>query len=292
MDYASGKSPRDIARQLNESDIPGPDGASWVDTTIRGQVERGTGILNNNLYIGQRTWNRTSYIKDPRTGKRVARVNPNEKWERVEVPDLRIIDQALRDRVRPRQGATKFTMTRNEAGLALNRAHRRQFLLSGLKDRLLAPELVERFTRELAEELAAAGREAAGARERLKAELAGVERRLQGVLGAIEDGAWNETLRTRLNELEARQETLKAELEAAGAPAPVIQLHPNAAAIYRDQVARLEEALNDPVIRLEASEALRALISRVVLTPDPDAPDGLRAELGKRPASPALRDVA
>ena len=26
----------------------------------------------------------------------------------------------------------KFTMTRNEAGLALNRAHRREFLLSGL----------------------------------------------------------------------------------------------------------------------------------------------------------------
>jgi len=321
--YAIGKSPRAIARDLNEAGIPGPDGATWIDSTIRGQVERGTGILNNTLYAGRLTWNRTSYIKDPRTGKRVARINAPDKWEQVEVPHLRIVDQDLWDKVRSRQEAIKFTISRDEAGNALNRAHRREFLLSGLlacgccgglyvingkdrygcsvrrgkgtcdnaqsiirqrietrvlgalKDRPLAPELVERFTRDLADELAVASREAAGARDRLEVELAGVERRLQGVLRAIEDGAW----RTRLNELEGRQTALKAELEASKAAPPVPQMHPNAAGIYRDQVARLEGALNDPENRLEASEALRGLISRVVLTPDADAPDGMRAEL-------------
>jgi site-specific DNA recombinase len=44
-------------------------------------------------------------------------------------------------------------------------------------------------------------------------------------------------------------------------------------------VANLEASLNAPEIRAEASDALRALIERVVLTPDLDAPDGLRAEL-------------
>jgi hypothetical protein len=36
-------------------------------------MDRGTGILNNTLYTGQMNWNRCSYVKDPATGKRVAR---------------------------------------------------------------------------------------------------------------------------------------------------------------------------------------------------------------------------
>jgi hypothetical protein len=32
-----------------------------------------------------------------------------------------------------------------------------------------------------------------------------VERKLEGVLRAIEDGAWNDSLQKRLNELEAQQ---------------------------------------------------------------------------------------
>lgn len=66
--YAAGKSARTIARELNATMIPGPGGRPWGDTTIRGQAERGTGILNNTLYIGQLSWNRCSYVKDPRTG--------------------------------------------------------------------------------------------------------------------------------------------------------------------------------------------------------------------------------
>jgi DNA invertase Pin-like site-specific DNA recombinase len=46
-EYARGRSPRDIAKALNAERILGPDGRAWGDTTIRGQVGRGTGILNN-----------------------------------------------------------------------------------------------------------------------------------------------------------------------------------------------------------------------------------------------------
>ena len=60
---------------------------------------------------------------------------------------------------------------------------------------------------------------------------------------------------------------------------PTLRLHPNAADIYRSKVADLEASLNAPAIRAEASEALRALIERVVLTPDAGAPDNLRVEL-------------
>ena len=42
----------------------------WRDTAIRGHRQRGTGILNNELYIGRLVWNRQRYVKDPETGKR------------------------------------------------------------------------------------------------------------------------------------------------------------------------------------------------------------------------------
>jgi DNA invertase Pin-like site-specific DNA recombinase len=131
-DYAAGKSPRHIARDLNTEGVPGPGGRTWGDTTIRGQMDRGTGILNNTLYIGRLSWNRCSYVKDPRTGKRVARVNAAVEREAVEVPELRIIDQELWERVHARQAAVQFAVGRNADGNPLNRAHRRQFLLSGL----------------------------------------------------------------------------------------------------------------------------------------------------------------
>jgi site-specific DNA recombinase len=94
-EYAAGHSPRRIARQLNEDRVPGPNGRRWGDTTIRGQVDRGTGLLNNTCYIGRLSWNRRSYVKDPSTGRRVARANTRAKWEEVEVQELRVIDQDL-----------------------------------------------------------------------------------------------------------------------------------------------------------------------------------------------------
>ncbi len=51
--YAAGASPRTIAATLNKDAIPGPGGRVWGDTTIRGQTDRGTGILNNSAYVGR-----------------------------------------------------------------------------------------------------------------------------------------------------------------------------------------------------------------------------------------------
>jgi site-specific DNA recombinase len=51
--FAAGTSPRAIAKQLNAEAVSGPDGRAWRDTTIRGQLDRGTGILNNALYAGR-----------------------------------------------------------------------------------------------------------------------------------------------------------------------------------------------------------------------------------------------
>jgi site-specific DNA recombinase len=78
------------------------------------------------------TWNRCSYVKDPRTGRRVARVNDTQAHEVVAVPELRIIDDATWAAAKARQTEMRIEIGRTDAGQPLNRAHRRVFLLSGL----------------------------------------------------------------------------------------------------------------------------------------------------------------
>ena len=131
-DYAAGASPRAIASKLNAEGVPGPGGRQWIDTTIRGQVDRGTGLLNNELYVGRIVWNRVSYVRDPATGNRLARRNPKEDWEESTDDTLRIVDDPLWQRVKAQQGEVRTVMARDGNGVALNRAHRAQHLLSGL----------------------------------------------------------------------------------------------------------------------------------------------------------------
>lgn len=103
-DFAAGVSPRAIAQRLNDEGVPGPSGRLWNDSTVRGHAKRGTGLLNNELYIGRLVWNRLRYVKNPATGKRVSRLNPPEQWIVTDVPELRIVDDALWQAVKARQG--------------------------------------------------------------------------------------------------------------------------------------------------------------------------------------------
>jgi DNA invertase Pin-like site-specific DNA recombinase len=51
-EYASGKSAKAIARDLNAEGVPGPSGGAWSDTSIRGNPKRGIGVINNEMYVG------------------------------------------------------------------------------------------------------------------------------------------------------------------------------------------------------------------------------------------------
>ena len=108
-EFAAGRSPKAIARGLNDENVPGPRGILWRDTAIRGHRTRGTGILNNELYVGRLVWNRLRYVKDPRTGRRVSRQNPVEAWVVEDVPELSIIDVALWEAVKSRQAEIDAT---------------------------------------------------------------------------------------------------------------------------------------------------------------------------------------
>jgi hypothetical protein len=89
------------------------------------------GILNNELYVGRLVWNRLRYLKDPDTGKRVSRLNPESEWIVQDVPELRIVDQELWDKVKGRQQMLTCEPTASGEN-AMNGRRRPKHLFAGL----------------------------------------------------------------------------------------------------------------------------------------------------------------
>ena len=318
-EFAAGDSPELIARRLNRQGVAGPGGRPWSNTTIRGQNARGTGLLNNALYRGTLEWNRCAYVKDPQTGKRVARPNPPHLWEKKDVAHLRIVDDALWAAAKSRQDAMRdafFRKTPLPDSNPLNATHRARFLLSGLlrcgccsgaytivgkdrygcatrrikgtcdnsrtitrqeiearvlvglKQRLLAPELVAEFVNGVQEELAAQ-RNARKATEIGRAKrIADVERRIAGIIQAIEDGLYDSSMKARLKDLQAERQTLEAERadEAGSSDDLAVLSHPSLPQIYRRKIEHLETVLDGPE-RTEAMNLIRSMIDHIELRP-------------------------
>ena len=97
-DYVGGKTARQIAADLNKEGVASPRGGSWNASTINGNKKRRNGILNNELYLGNIIYNRQSFVRDPDTGKRRSRPNPEALWVTKHVPQLQIIDHEIWDR--------------------------------------------------------------------------------------------------------------------------------------------------------------------------------------------------
>ena len=114
-DYAAGLSPIAITRRLNADGVPSPrsgkasrhqlgKAAAWTPNTLTGNAARGTGILNNPLYVGRRPYGKQTYRKNPETGKRHAFINPEDKRsDDVESPALGIVPLELWDKAKFRQ---------------------------------------------------------------------------------------------------------------------------------------------------------------------------------------------
>jgi hypothetical protein len=128
-DYAAGASPKQIAKTLNKEGIPGPQGALWSPSTIHGNPKRGIGILHNELYVGRLVWNRQRFLKDPDTGRRIARTNPQSEWITKDVPELRIVHDELWQSVRDRYASIQRKWRQSER---FNQFRRPKYLFSGL----------------------------------------------------------------------------------------------------------------------------------------------------------------
>ena len=130
-EYLAGMSAKRIAAGLNREGVRAPGGGDWGFSTINGNAKRGTGILNNEMYIGRLIWNRQHFVVDPDTGKRQARLNPETEWVPKDVPEWRIIDDELWQAVKARQAAATKVHGSDEDSPFRDR-RRPKYLFSGL----------------------------------------------------------------------------------------------------------------------------------------------------------------
>ena len=111
-EYADGRSLPQIIEGLNRDDIPAAAGGLWKRTALAGSPKKREGVLLNEAYIGNLVYNRTRVVRDPVTNKKRFVPNPEENWTRTHVPELRIIDDALWEKVQ-----ALFTRRRTERSI-------------------------------------------------------------------------------------------------------------------------------------------------------------------------------
>ena len=124
LEYVDGRTPRDIACKLNVEQIPPPRGRAWNASTINGNSQRGTGLLNHELYAGKLIWNKVRMVRDPDTGRRISRPNAESERQASDVPDLAIVPRNLFEAAQKRKKARSVTHP--------NQQRRPRHILSGL----------------------------------------------------------------------------------------------------------------------------------------------------------------
>ncbi len=313
--FVAGISPKEIGKTLNADGVAGPMGVAWSPSTIHGHARRGTGLLNNELYVGRLVWNRQRYVKDPDTGRRLARLNPESDWVIADVPHLRIVDDNLWQAAKARQAATRNTMK-----TGIDRARRPKYLFSGLTqcmscgggfilsshDRLTCfnarsrgtctnrrsikrQELEARVLRAMRERFFEPGAFAEFC-EGFTAEMTLLRRQhlaqsagARGELAAV-DRRLAEILKAlgdgyRSEAWKAELVTLdarKAALTAALAEPPLPALHPQMAEVFRKKATTLAAGLEHDEQRDAARQALRGFLERIEIPPG----DGLLQVVG------------
>ena len=125
-------------------------------------------------------------------------------------------------------------------------------VLDGLKHQLMHPEMVRTFIDEFHREVNRQASEQDARRDCATRDLAKTEREIRRVIEAIKAGVPGAAVKDEMKALEARRSDLVDQLKAA--PPPMPRLHPNIAAVYREKIARLREALNAEDTRTEAAE--------------------------------------
>ncbi len=164
----------------------------------------------------------------------------------------------------------------------IRRTELEERVLVGLKDHLMAPEAADAAVRAWAEETNRLNRERSASSEAERKEIADIEKKIDGVVDAIQDGAYSAVLKERLHKLEVRKAELNDRL--ATAPLELPDIHPNVSGVYRRKVGRLAKALGKPEERDAAAAAIRGLIDGIVLTPGGKRGElqvTLRGELGR-----------
>jgi site-specific DNA recombinase len=139
-------------------------------------------------------------------------------------------------------------------------------VLSGLRTHLMHPELFKEFCVEFTAEINRLRMEERASQSAWEAELPRIDRELERLVDAICDGVPASKVKNRMIYLEARKAELTEKLANVHEPPPL--LHPNMAEVWRQRIAGLHEALQEPAEKARAFEVLRSIIERVTLVPE------------------------
>lgn len=302
--YAQGFSPRAIAKQLNAEDIPSPRGGQWQASTINGNVKRGNGILPNQLYIGNIVYNRQSFIKDPSTGKRIARANPQNEWVIQHVPALVIIEPELRSIVSARKSANTnrpehyrrsrylisgilqceecggpYTVSgqahmrcshNRERGTCSNKsgikiADVENRILSALKNHLLDPVFVETFVFAYKEEWGVLEQGNTTASHELQTAKKNCEQAIKSLIYALETGIISTVIAKKLQARESELIDITAKINATLFD-KTIPLPTDLIKRWRQTLHNIEAHISKDAIG-SASEDLRNIVKSVTVIP-------------------------
>lgn len=227
-EYTSGKGVLGIVRDLNREGVPGPTGGAWNISALTGNPKRRNGLLNNELYKGVIVYNRQRFLKDPTTGKRVARPNPESEWLRHDAPELRLVEEEVWQQaqaIRSTRGASRPHKVKRPqrllsgliycgcCGSRYNVASRdwlrcsaqvnsgtcaesrpikmgeiEQRVLLAIRSKILTPELIEVAAQAYQEVIAAQLDRRDDDHARLSAELEDLDRKTTRLLRLVEDG--------------------------------------------------------------------------------------------------------
>jgi site-specific DNA recombinase len=307
-DYAEGKTARQIAAGLNKEGLASPRGGVWNASTINGNRKRRNGILNNELYLGNIVYNRQRFVRDPETGKRRSRPNPEALWVTKHVPHLQIIEQEIWDKAHAikakyaskcgnkRQtrkrlltglvqcGCCNGSMTiigreryacsaRREQGTCFNGTSIKaqdleQRVFEGLRSILVGrKEALKAFAEAFHTEVKRRQTSKASNKTKVQKDLLKVETGMKRCVDLLlHSDTPMESIRNTLEELEVQKRTLTRELSLQTEEDKIV-LHPNIGELYARKVGDLKSLLQNDVTKHQATEVIRSLIERIVVSP-------------------------
>lgn len=278
--YANGQSPRSLAHELNKQGVPSPRGGTWAVSALYGSPVKGTGILNNELYVGRYIWNRSQWIKDPDTGTRKRVERPKTEWRIVNRPDLKIVSDELWATVRAklktpslRGGNTRRPKTllggvlrcgicggavvcvngfrygcaahhdRGNTvctGMYIRRDTTESRILSAVRDIFLSPESLTIIQENARQVMQEQTRDTAAASETSHARLPELEREIRNLTDAVACAGWSQSLSERLAEKETERSRLR---QRANAPRSKTEEIPAVIARYKKMLMDLPGTL-------------------------------------------------
>lgn len=299
--FASGMSCQKIVFELNTMRVPSPRGGTWAVSALYGSPKKGTGILNNSLYVGTYIWNRSTWVKDPDTKKRQRFERPESEWRRRDMPELRLVPDehwnAARARLNRRRSGGKPPKTlfsgllrcgvcggavvavsqydygcaaRKDrgpsvcAGVRASRKLTEENVIERVRSFLLSPAIerhLKRMARESLKRQKSDNRDNADNRDKRVSDL---EKEISRIVDAMAKHGHSEALGKRLAESESELSSLKGARQSAPRIAPDIV--PRLLERYRAKVVNLSAVTVKNMD--ETREGLREIVEQIRLIND------------------------